>query len=64
MNYMSTKPTIGDFVTCNGLKDSWMIQDIVFNHELNCRQARISKVGDPKVCKMVSPDDLTRIPKW
>ena len=59
-----SRPVIGDFVTCKGLKDSWMIQDIVFNHELNVLQARISKIGDPKVTKMVHPDDCTPLPRW
>jgi len=40
-----------------------MITGIVFNYELNKRQARIIKVGDPARVDFVEPDTLTIIQK-
>ena len=40
-----------------------MITDIVFNYELNVRQARIIKVGNPKHVEHVDPESLSVIKK-
>lgn len=54
----------GDFVTRDeGPEGSWMITGIVFNYELNKHQARVIKVGDPKIVDFVEPTTLTVIEK-
>ncbi|NBW58827.1 hypothetical protein EBR43_13845 [bacterium] len=53
----------GDFVTRDGFEGSWMITKIAKNYELDVIQARICKVGDPKVFDFVDPDTLTVIEK-
>ena len=54
---------VGDFVTCGLHEGSWMITDIVFNYELNVRQARIIKIGNPSHVEHVDPTTLTVIKK-
>ena len=54
---------MGDFVTHQIHEGSWMITDIVFNYELNVRQARIIKVGNPKHVEHVDPASLSVIKK-
>ena len=56
--------TIGDFVVYGNEPGTWMIQNIVFNHELGVRQVRISKVGNPKDMLSVDPVELTLAPNW
>lgn len=54
----------GDFVTRDdGTEGNWMVTGIEFNYELNERQARILKVGDPNHVDFVQPDTLTVIEK-
>ena len=57
------KVVIGDFVTHAVHEGSWMILDIVFNHELKVHQALICKVGSPNRKESVDPDSLTMIKK-
>jgi hypothetical protein len=63
MGFRTKGVVIGDFVTHQIHEGSWMITDIVFNYELNIRQARIIKVGDPKIVDFVEPATLTVIEK-
>lgn len=53
----------GDFVTRDNAEGNWMVTGIVFNYELNIHQARILKVGDPKVIDHVEPETLMVIEK-
>jgi hypothetical protein len=57
------RAVVGDFVTHTVHEGSWMITDIVFNYELNVRQARIIKVGNPKHVEHVDPASLSVIKK-
>ena len=57
------RAVVGDFVTHTVHEGSWMITDIVFNYELNVRQARIIKVGNPKLVDHVDPATLSVIKK-
>jgi len=53
----------GDFVTRDTAEGNWMVTGIVFNYELNKHQARVIKVGDPKIVDFVEPTTLTVIEK-
>ena len=53
----------GDFVTRDNAEGNWMVTGIVFNYELNEHQARVIKVGDPKLVDFVQPETLTVIEK-
>jgi len=53
----------GDFVTRDNAEGNWMVTGIVFNYELNKHQARVIKVGDPKIVDFVEPETLTVIEK-
>jgi hypothetical protein len=53
----------GDFVTRDNAEGSWMVTGIVFNYELNEHQARVIKVGEPKLVDFVQPETLTVIEK-
>ena len=53
----------GDFVTRSDAEGAWMVTTIAKNYELNAIQARVCKVGDPKVFDLVDPESLTVIEK-
>jgi len=53
----------GDFVTRDNAEGNWMVTGIVFNYELNKHQARVIKVGEPKLVDFVEPTTLTVIEK-
>jgi|APGre2960657404_1045060.scaffolds.fasta_scaffold48907_1 hypothetical protein len=53
----------GDFVTRDSVEGSWMVTGIVYNYELSIHQARVIKVGDPKIVDFVEPETLTVIEK-
>jgi len=40
-----------------------MVTGIVYNYELSIHQARVIKVGDPKIVDFVEPETLTVIEK-
>jgi len=62
-NKMKKRAVVGDFVTRPGLDGSWMVTTIAKNYELDVYQARVAKVGDPKIFDFVDPETLTVIEK-
>ena len=63
MEKKNKRAASGDFVTRDNAEGNWMVTGIVFNYELNKHQARVIKVGDPKIVDFVEPTTLTVIEK-
>ena len=60
---MKKRVITGDFVTRTDADGAWMVTTIAKNYELNAIQARICKVGDPKIVEFVDLESLTVIEK-